>query len=294
MNIIVKPKPKKSLKLIDTNGDDMELTALLQYADNLGFENTIVRGVRTKWFKEVHNDLFSREKNGIFCDYKKTTPRALLKKFSEAMKQVTDKHFTAGQHSNDITGEDDEGNVYSYLPLVKKFLETMETNPSAARRTETTRNERRRVEYMQTTPQASLGNVDRTQVRSRTELSRHRSLDNDVRSNIDFSISSEQTNIVASPLLVDPNETSSISSTSTRLRSRTRSSNAREDSSGTTPSSTAMRNIIGDLESSVQMLVESASNINDFNENNEATKKKRERFEEEEEKEKNEKETSRN
>ena len=170
----------------------------------------------------------------------------------------------------------------------------METNPSAVRRSEDARNERRRIEYTQTTPQASLGSVDRTQVRSRTELSRHLPVDKDVRSNIDFSISSEQTNIVASPLFVDPNETSSISSTSTRLRSRTRSSNAREDSSGTTPSSAAMRNIIGDLESSVQMLVESASNVNDFNENNEATKKKKGKIRRRRRKGKNEKETSRN
>ena len=49
---------------------------------------------------------------------------------------------------------------------------------------------------------------------------------------------------------------------------------AREESSGTTPSSTAMRDIMGKLGSSVQMLVESAKNMNNFNENNESSKKK--------------------
>ena len=59
------------LKLIGDNGEDMGLTALLQLADDQGFENTIVKGARTKWFEYITHDLFSREKNGIFCDYRK-------------------------------------------------------------------------------------------------------------------------------------------------------------------------------------------------------------------------------
>ena len=158
-------------ELLGENMEDQGFTKLMQLAELHGYENSIGCGSRTKWFNEVTDGLFDRANNGIFSDYKSNKPQQLRRKFTSSLGLVVRKFFTPGVHCDNITGLDNDSNLPSCYPYVKRYLDTEELAKTTNKRKENERIEKHRIENIIFAPLASLRSANCKQVCDRTELS---------------------------------------------------------------------------------------------------------------------------